>query len=221
VNVVVVHAEPVVSAGIAAVLRQVMALTVSVEPVDWWAANGPSAPASDWPLADVVACDYQTGIECVHRYRRFGHRVPAPAVLLVTHCDSEGDVRRALDLGVSGYLVLGDPLDELVHAVTSLAEGKRYVSHAVAGRIVDSLSGPALTQRELEVVRLVGQGASNKAIALRLEITVGTVKAHMRTVLDKLGAVNRMEAAAVAQRRGLLHFHAPAGRPAKAEPVSW
>jgi two-component system NarL family response regulator len=197
IRVFVAHAEPIVELGLLAALQGRPGFLL----VD---------PAADdsAPLVDVMVCDYETGIETVSRHRESRHLDVSPSVLIVSHIDTEGDVRRALDAGVQGYVLLGASLDELAASVREISDGARYVSNEVARRIVDSVVGSSLTHRELEVVSLVSLGASNKLIAARLGITVGTVKAHMRSVLDKLGAANRMEAAAVAARRGLLPGHA-------------
>jgi DNA-binding NarL/FixJ family response regulator len=164
-------------------------------------ATGPGA-ASAWPHVDVAICDYDRGLAAARTAAE--RQARGPSVLIVSHVDTEGDIRRALDAGVVGYLLLNTSLDDLATAVREVCDGSRYLSREVARRIVDSLMHSSLTKRELQVVQLVSDGASNKVIASTLDITVGTVKAHMRAVLDKLGASNRMQAAAAASRRGLL-----------------
>jgi len=166
-------------------------------------ATGPGA-ASAWPHVDVAICDYDRGLAAARAAAKSQAPQRGPSVLIVSHVDTEGDIRRALDAGVVGYLLLNTSLDDLATAVREVCDGSRYLSREVARRIVDSLMHSSLTKRELQVVQLVSDGASNKVIASTLDITVGTVKAHMRAVLDKLGATNRMQAAAAASRRGLL-----------------
>jgi len=163
-----------------------------------------SVSDSAWPHADVAVCDYDRGLAAARAAAKSPVPRRGPSVLIVSHVDTEGDIRRALDAGVVGYLLLSTSLDDLTTAVREVCDGSRYLSREVARRVVDSLMQSRLTRRELQVVQLVSEGASNKVIASTLNITVGTVKAHMRALLDKLGAANRMQAAAAASRRGLL-----------------
>ena len=182
-------------------------------------ATGPGAAAA-WSHADVAVCDYDRGLAAARAAAKGQAHQRGPSVLIVSHVDTEGDIRRALDAGVVGYLLLNTSLDDLATAVREVCDGSRYLSREVARRVVDSLMHSPLTKRELQVVQLVSGGASNKVIASTLNITVGTVKAHMRAVLDKLGATNRMQAAAAASRRGLLpgRFAKPlTGLPAQPE----
>ena len=125
-------------------------------------------------------------------------------VLIVTSSSREADIQRALKNGVHGYVLLGGPLSELVESVAAVARGSRYVSSAAALRIADSLTRVPLTARELDVLELVAAGMSNKAIARRLSIEVGTVKTHLRAVLSKLDATCRTQAASIAVNRGLV-----------------
>jgi DNA-binding NarL/FixJ family response regulator len=106
--------------------------------------------------------------------------------------------------GVRGYLLLTTPVDELVRALRRIHTGDTVVDPGVAAKIADSFSGRALTLREIDVLGLVMVGLSDKAIAKRLMRSVGTVKSHMKSLLAKLDAASRTEAAAIARRRGLV-----------------
>lgn len=132
--------------------------------------------------------------------------------MAVTQIRSEWDVRAAMNAGVDGYVLQGCPLEELIHGVRMLAQGSRYLCPAVVHLIADSLTREALTSRETDVLGLLAQGASNKLIAHQLGIAVGTVKAHMRSIMDKLDATTRAHVVTVACRRGLVSStHAPKG----------
>jgi DNA-binding NarL/FixJ family response regulator len=128
----------------------------------------------------------------------------AARVLVMTTHDREHDIRRALEAGVHGYLLLGCPIQELIAGVRALARGSRYFCLAVAQRMAESLTREALTPREADVLRLLVRGQCNKSIARQLEIAVGTVKAHVKAIMGKLDASSRTEAASVAARRGLI-----------------
>ena len=114
------------------------------------------------------------------------------------------DIRRAIEAGVHGYILLGGPLAELIEGATTLARGLRYLSRSVAQRMADSLTHTPLTSREIQVLSLVAVGESNKAIARELRIEMGTVKSHMTSIMSKLGATSRTQAAGIAATRGLV-----------------
>ena len=98
--------------------------------------------------------------------------------------------------------------EELTAAVRTIALGGTAFAPHVANRIVQSIASDSLTERELEVLQLLVQGSTDKDVARRLRIALGTVKSHVRSILSKLGATRRTEAAAIAQRRGLAHLEA-------------
>jgi DNA-binding NarL/FixJ family response regulator len=124
--------------------------------------------------------------------------------MALTSNDREADIRRAIEAGIHGYLLLGGPLSELIEGVTTVANGVRYLGRAVAQRVADSLTRSSLTSRETEVLRLVTTGESNKAIARQLNIELATVKSHMTAIMTKLNATSRTQAADIAATRGLV-----------------
>jgi DNA-binding NarL/FixJ family response regulator len=117
-----------------------------------------------------------------------------------------------MEAGVSGYLLVTSPLDMLLRAVRTVIDGGTALDPIVATKMRDSLKGPKLTVRELEVLQLLTEGLSDKEIARRLARSTGTVKTHVKSVLTKLNTARRTEAVAVAQRRGLLSPAAPTAR---------
>jgi two-component system NarL family response regulator len=155
---------------------------------------------------------------------RAAHRPLAAArIMALTSNDREADIRRAVEAGVHGYLLLGGPLSELIEGVTTVAHGVRYLGRSVAQRMADSLTRASLTSRETEVLRLVMTGESNKAIARRLNIELGTVKSHMTAIMTKLGATSRTQAAGIASARGLVEervLDRPAPLAARARPIA-
>jgi DNA-binding NarL/FixJ family response regulator len=132
----------------------------------------------------------------------------------VTTRQSEREIRHAMEVGARGYLIQGCAIVELIHAVRALGSGLRHIGALAAQRLADSVSGQSLTERENDVLRLLVEGHDNKTIARELEIAMGTVKSHLKTIFQKLDANSRTKVAAVAERRGLLTipvgaFHGP------------
>ncbi|WP_330832822.1 response regulator transcription factor [Piscinibacter sp.] len=218
-RILTLHPDPLVNAGIVSSLRQHAAFDVFAEDPD-------AVGLDERPIAVVIG-DYQQAMRIAAPAARAARRSLATArVLVLTSNDRETDIRRAIEAGVHGYLLLGGPLSELVEAVTALAHGGRYLGRSVAQRMADSLSRTSLTSREVEVLELVAAGECNKAIARRLHIEVGTVKSHMNAILGKLDATSRTQAAAIAVTRGLVEerMRIPANafspRVSRAEPMT-
>lgn len=202
-NVLVMYPDPIVHAGLLAALRQHASPDIAVQEID--------DPASDGPPIDVVIADYETAMRLTDPGARgMQGRLADARLLALTANDREADVRRAIQAGVQGYLLLGGSLDELIDGVRRVGRGARCLCPIVAERIAESLAGEKLTLRENEVLRLVTTGQSNKAIAKQLAIELGTVKSHVRAIMTKLGAISRTQAASIAVARGLVDEPEPA-----------
>jgi two-component system NarL family response regulator len=175
---------------------------------------------------DVVVTDFDRGLwlaQAIQRSPRPSGAVPARTII-VTGRTTQADIRNALKHGVGGYLMADCPLEEIVDAVRKVHMGMRHVSEQLARSLIDDMLGEQLTPREGEVLRLAAQGCANKVIAARLGVELGTVKCHMRAVMDKLRASNRTEAVVIASQRGLLALdrHAPdAGRDVPPTRSAW
>jgi DNA-binding NarL/FixJ family response regulator len=196
-NILVIHQDPLLCAGVLAALRQHAPFLVFANDVD--------AAIGDRPRIDVVVADYGHAMRLVEATARASDRSLAAArILVLTSNDREVDIRRAIEAGIHGYLLLGGPLNELVDAVTTVATGARYMCRSVAQRMADSLTHTSLTSRQIDVLRLAVTGESNKSIARQLQIEVGTVKSHMSAIMTKLGATSRTQAAGIAATRGLV-----------------
>lgn len=211
-NVFVMHDDPLVCTGLESALRLHPALRLP--------APGMDHLSEDTPAVDVVITDYRGAMRLCDPISRPRHGALSDArVLALTSNDREAEIRRAIEAGVHGYLLLGCPLDELIEGVTAVACGVRYLSRSVAQRMADSLTRASLTLRELEVLQLVAIGEPNKAIARQLRIELGTVKSHMSTIMSKLGVTSRTQAAGIAAVRGLVEdrslatAHSAAWRP--------
>ena len=129
-----------------------------------------------------------------------------PKVLVVTNYDTDADILGAIEAGAVGYLLKDAPPTELVAAVRSAAEGDSALSPVVADRLMTRVRTPrtSLTPRELEVLKLVAAGSSNREIGVELMLSEATVKSHLVHIYDKLGVRSRTSAVAAAREQGVL-----------------
>lgn len=141
------------------------------------------------------------GIEALTAIRQ---EFPGARVIVLTTSDTDGEIRRALRSGASGYVLKSAPKNELLAVVRAVHGGKRHVPPEVAARLAEHLGEDDLTPRELDVLRLIRDGHRNKQIADRLAIAETTVNFHIKNLVGKLGANDRTHAVTIAIRRGLL-----------------
>lgn len=129
-----------------------------------------------------------------------------PKVLVVTNYDTDADILGAIEAGAVGYLLKDAPPTELLAAVRSAAEGDSALSPMVADRLMTRVRTPrtSLTPRELEVLKLVAAGSSNREIGHSLMLSEATVKSHLVHIYDKLGVRSRTSAVATAREQGML-----------------
>ena len=129
-----------------------------------------------------------------------------PHVLVVTNYDTDADILGAIEAGALGYLLKDAPPEELLAAVRSAAEGDSTLSPTVANRLMTRVRTPrtSLTPRELEVLKLVASGSSNREIGRTLLLSEATVKSHVVHIYDKLGVRSRTSAVAAARKQGVL-----------------
>jgi len=131
---------------------------------------------------------------------------PDARVIVLSTYISDEEVYAALKVGAMAYLVKSVAREELTHAIRKAAAGRRHVPADLAARLADRMSRASLSGRELDVLRLLVGGKRNREIASALDITEGTVKLHVSSILGKLGAVDRTEAVTVALQRGLIQL---------------
>ncbi|MDX1511150.1 MAG: response regulator transcription factor [Nitriliruptorales bacterium] len=154
---------------------------------------------------DVVLMDLRMpGSDGVTATGQLSQRLPSARVLVLTTYDTDADIRRALDAGADGYLLKDAPRDELLRAIRTVAAGRVALAASVAGRVVEHLrgDGDVLSSRELDVLRLVAGGRTNRAIARALDISEATVKTHLVHIFRKLGVADRTAAVTTALERG-------------------
>jgi two-component system NarL family response regulator len=131
-------------------------------------------------------------------------RAPGARVVVLTTFDDDEDIYRALRAGAKGYVLKDAPADYLLECIRTVHSGKSGIAPAVAAKLVDRMNRPGLSEREMEVLRLVADGKSNQDIGKLLQIGEGTVKVHVNRILGKLGVSNRTAAGVAALERGLI-----------------
>jgi len=175
-------------------------------------------------LPDVVLMDIRmpkiTGIEACRATKEVA---PSAKIVMLTISDEEEDLFEAIRAGASGYLLKDIPLDEVAEAVRAVHGGQSLINPSMAGKLlsefatlakrdaeeeerVQHVAAPKLTDREMEVLKLVARGMNNRDIAKELFISENTVKNHVRNILEKLQIHSRMEAVMIAVRQKLIEF---------------
>ena len=203
VRILTVDDHPLMRAGVEAVLGAHPDLVVVAE-----AGTADEAVAAfrehrpDVTLMDLGLPD-RSGVEATRDILALD---PDARVLALTTYDGDEDIYRALEAGAAGYLLKDMLRTEIADAVRAVAAGRRVVPPGVAARLAEQFPRAGLTDREREVLAAAADGLSNQQIADRLGIALGTVKVHVRHVLDKLDAPDRTAAVTAALRRGLLHL---------------
>lgn len=157
--------------------------------------------------ADVYVVDLRMpdgdGIEVIQALLK---RDPETKVVVLTTYDNEEDVFRALEAGARGYLLKDTTTEELVEALRRVHGGERHLPPAIASRLADRLVRPSLTPRELDVLRLVAKGRSNKELAAAMFVSEETIKTHMKSLFQKLGVHDRAQAVSVSLQRGIIRL---------------
>jgi len=131
---------------------------------------------------------------------------PELKFVVLTTYDGDEDIHAALSSGANAYVLKGMAGEDLLNALRTVMSGGRYVPEPVRRRLAERMSGPGLTPREMEVLRLMATGMSNREIGAELSITEGTVKWNVNHVLSKLGVKDRTEAVTAALRRGIIQL---------------
>ena len=131
---------------------------------------------------------------------------PAARIVVLTTYDGDEDIYKGLRAGAAGYLLKDTPTAEVLDAIRTISQGRKFVPPEVAIKLAERVHSTQLTERELEVLTLIAQGNSNQGIANARFIVEGTVKAHVTNILNKLNAVDRTQAVTEALRRGILHL---------------
>jgi DNA-binding NarL/FixJ family response regulator len=201
ITVLTVDDHPLFRSGIAAVIQGEEDILLVGE-----ATNGQEAiEAYRTHRPDVTLMDLQmpvmNGIEAILAIRR---EFPAARFVVLTTYNGDAQALRALKAGASGYLLKGMLREELVNTIRNTYAGRRCIPPEIAAGLAEHVADDALTEREIEVLRKVAAGTSNKIIAMELAVSEATVKTHMKSILSKLGANDRTHAVTIAMKRGFI-----------------
>jgi DNA-binding NarL/FixJ family response regulator len=201
IRVLTVDDHPLLRSGIAAVIEGEEDIMVVAE-----ATNGKEAVESfRLHHPDVTLMDLQmpvmNGIDAILAIRR---EFPGARIVILTTYDGDVQAVRALKAGAVGYLLKSMLREELVNTIRSIHAGRRSIPSKIAAGIAEHVADETLSAREIEVLRKVATGTSNKIIASQLGVSEATVKSHMKSILSKLGANDRTHAVTIALKRGFI-----------------
>ena len=203
IRVLAVDDHPLIRGGIAAMIRTTPDMTLVAEAVDGLEA----VECFRAHRPDVTLMDLQmprmNGNEAINAIR--GEYPDARIVVLTTY-KGDAQAMAALKAGAWGFLLKDMLMSELVETVRAVHAGRRRIPPSIAMDIAEHAMEDSLSAREIEVLRLVAAGSPNKKVATRLSISEDTVKAHMKSIMEKLSAVDRTHAVTIALKRGIIEL---------------
>jgi two-component system NarL family response regulator len=203
IRVLIADDHPMVREGLVAVIRHAGGMEVAGE-----ATNGREAVQAHERLQpDVTLMDLRMpvmdGADAITLIRK---EQPGALVIILTTFDGDEDIYRAIRAGARGYLLKDLGRRGILEAIRAVAAGKSCIPPEIAAKLAERLSASELTPRELEILRLIASGKTNKEIAALGETTEGTVKIHVTHIFKKLGVKDRSQATTLAVRRGLVRL---------------
>jgi two-component system, NarL family, response regulator len=201
IRILIVDDHPVVRAGLTSMLGTQAELEVIGS-----ASSGEEALAKLRQVEpDVLLLDLRmhgmSGVDTLMAMKRSAHDV---RVIILTSFETDEDIYRAVQAGAHGYLLKDTSLKEMVEAIRTVHAGKRYIPRDIAARLAERMMRTDLTPREIEILKLLSKGPTNKEIGRALRISENTVKNHVNSIIEKLEVSDRTEAATTAIQRGLI-----------------
>jgi len=200
IRVLIVDDHAIVQQGIAAIIDEESDLTVigramdGIEAIERFRQEQPDVTLMDLRMPRMGGVEAITAICAEFNTAR---------IIVLTTYDGDEDIYRGLRSGAKGYLLKDSKPSELRTAIRAVHNGQQYIPPNVGAKLVERMTNPELTDRELEVLQLVAQGMSNLEISTALGITEGTVKSNMNRILSKLGVKDRTQATIIALKRGI------------------
>jgi len=167
------------------------------EAVELWKEHRPDVTLLDLRMPELDGVDAIKAIRADHEKAR---------IIVLTTFDGDEDIYRAIQAGAKGYLLKDVPREALMDSIRRVHAGETSVAGYLVAKLADRVSGETLSKREIEVLKLMAQGKSNKEIGSALFISEGTVKSHGKTIFAKMNVVSRTEAVTEATRRGLIRL---------------
>jgi len=203
IRVLSIDDHPLVREGLAALINDQTDMRVvgqgstGHEAIKLFRDLNPDVALMDLRLPDISGIDAMVTILS---------EFPKARVIIVTSSDGDVEMQRALEGGAKGYTLKSMPPKEVLEAIRKVHAGKKAIPQEIAMRLANHLSDEALTAREVEILQQVAEGNRNRDIAGHLFISEGTVKVHIKHIMEKLGANDRTQAITIAVRRGIIHL---------------
>jgi DNA-binding NarL/FixJ family response regulator len=203
IRILTVDDHPLLRKGIAALvntepdLKLVAEASNGKEAIDAFRTHRPDVTLMDLQMPDI------DGLEAIKVIRS---EFPDARVIVLTTYSGDMQVLGALKAGARGYILKGHVHKELLHAIRAVHAGQKRIPPEIAAELADHATDDALTEREIDVLRLIGAGNSNKQIADQLSIGEATVKSHVTNILSKLGANDRAHSVTIGLKRGIIEL---------------
>ena len=201
IRVMVVDDHPLLREGIASVIHREPDIHLAaeasngLEAIDRFAIHRPDVTLMDLQMPEM------DGLTAVGAIRA---RWPDARIVMLTTYRGDAQALRALRAGACGYLLKSMIFEELMYAIRAVHAGGKHIPREIAAELAVHVTDDALSQRELEVLKRVAAGNSNRKVAALLGVTEETVKAHMKNIMNKLSANDRTHAVTIALKRGIL-----------------
>jgi len=203
IRILAVDDHPILRKGLAALVNAEPDLKLVAE-----ASNGKEAvEAFRCHRPDVTLMDIQMpGLDGIAAIDTIRSEFPEARIIVLTTYTGDAQVMRALKAGARAYVLKAHVVDELLDTIRAVHAGKKRIPPDVASEMADHIADDSLTERELEVLKLIAEGNANKQIADRLSISEATVKSRVTNILSKLGANDRAHAVTIGLKRGIIEL---------------